>query len=89
MKYKKILITGGAGFIGSALSLRLIAKGYQINVLDNLSEQVHGKNFEQSHLYNAIKDKVNFIHGTVTSKPDWIKALQGCDAVIQHCCWIY
>lgn len=82
MKYKKILITGGAGFIGSALSLRLIAKGYQINVLDNLSEQVHGKNFEQSHLYNAIKDKVNFIHGTVTSKPDWIKALQGCDAVI-------
>ena len=69
MKYKKILITGGAGFIGSALSLRLIAKGYQINVLDNLSEQVHGKNFEQSHLYNAIKDKVNSVSYTHLTLP--------------------
>jgi len=82
MELKKILITGGAGFIGSALSLKLIAKGYQINVLDNLSEQVHGKNPFGSSLYNAIKDKVNFIHGTVTSKADWVKALQGCDTVI-------
>jgi dTDP-L-rhamnose 4-epimerase len=41
---KKILITGGAGFIGSHLTDELIEKGYHVRVLDNLSEQVHGKN---------------------------------------------
>ncbi|MBP6714606.1 MAG: NAD-dependent epimerase/dehydratase family protein, partial [Aliarcobacter sp.] len=41
MKYKNILITGGAGFIGSNLSLKLIEKAYNITVLDNLSPQIH------------------------------------------------
>ena len=39
---KKVLITGGAGFIGSHLSDGLIEKEYSILILDNLSEQVHG-----------------------------------------------
>ena len=39
---KNILITGGAGFIGSNLSLALINKGYIVTVLDNLSTQIHG-----------------------------------------------
>ena len=38
-----ILITGGAGFIGSNLSLRLLEKGYQVTILDNLLPQVHGE----------------------------------------------
>lgn len=41
---KKILITGGAGFIGSNVALRLIDKGYDVRVLDNLSKQIHGEN---------------------------------------------
>ncbi|MBS1755494.1 MAG: NAD-dependent epimerase/dehydratase family protein [Bacteroidetes bacterium] len=82
MRIEKILITGGAGFIGSALSLHLIEKGYKVNVLDNLSEQIHGKNTSDSPLYKTIKDKVNFIHGTVTSKTDWLKAIQDCDAIV-------
>ncbi|MEK7226442.1 MAG: NAD(P)-dependent oxidoreductase, partial [Bacteroidota bacterium] len=36
---KKVLITGGAGFIGSNLALYLLQKGYSVTVLDNLSEQ--------------------------------------------------
>lgn len=40
--YKKILITGGAGFIGSNLALKLLEKGYDVVVLDNLSPQIHG-----------------------------------------------
>jgi dTDP-L-rhamnose 4-epimerase len=39
---KRVLITGGAGFIGSHLADRLLADGYEVRVLDNLSPQVHG-----------------------------------------------
>lgn len=79
MKYKKVLITGGAGFIGSNLSLKLIEKGYEVTVLDNLSPQIHS---EFSPLYESVKDKVNFIKGTVLSYDDWKKALEGVDVVV-------
>lgn len=79
LKYKNILITGGAGFIGSNLSLKLIERGCKITVLDNLSPQIHGNN---SPLYNSVKDKVNFINGTVLSYEDWKKALENIDVVV-------
>lgn len=80
---KSVLITGGAGFIGSHLALKLINKGYKVTVLDNLSKQIHGENPEiTSPLYKSIKDKVKFIKGSVTSKEDWIKALDGVECVV-------
>lgn len=79
----RVLITGGAGFIGSNVALKLIAKGYEVTVLDSLSEQIHGVNPEEtSPLYNNIKDKVNFIKGDVNSREDWMKALDGVVYVI-------
>lgn len=79
----KILITGGAGFIGSNLAQKLIEKGHAITVLDNLSPQIHGDNPKQtSPLYQSIKDKVNFIEGSVTHKEDWEKALKGQDVIV-------
>ncbi|HWR32361.1 MAG TPA: NAD-dependent epimerase/dehydratase family protein, partial [Chitinophagaceae bacterium] len=58
------------------LALYLLQKGYSVTVLDNLSEQIHGSNPEQtSPLYNSIRGKVNFIKGTVASKDDWSKAI--------------
>nr|WP_305069798.1 NAD-dependent epimerase/dehydratase family protein [Flavobacterium covae] len=79
----KILITGGAGFIGSNLALKLIDKGHKITILDNLSPQIHGENPETtSPLYLSIKDKVVFIEGTVTSRGDWEKALFNQDVVV-------
>ncbi len=80
---KNILITGGAGFIGSNLSINLINKGYKVTVLDNLSPQIHGNNPKQSSpLYQSIADKVKFIKGTVTSKEDWIEALKGQNVIV-------
>ena len=80
---KKILITGGAGFIGSNVALKLITKGYEVTVLDNLSPQIHGDDPDKtSPLYNSIKGKVRFIRGTVTSRDDWHKALEGAECVL-------
>ncbi len=76
-----VLITGGAGFIGSNLALKLINQGYTVTVLDNLSEQIHG-NPETSSLYQSIKDKVNFIQGDVRIKEDWYKALKNQNIVV-------
>ncbi len=74
---KHVLITGGAGFIGSKLALQLIDAGYHVTVLDNLLPQIHGENPEiTSPLYQSIKDKVHFIKGDVTQKEDWKTALQ-------------
>lgn len=78
----KILITGGAGFIGSNLAIKLLEKGYEVRILDNLSEQIHGKNPDTSELYNSIKNKVEFIKGTVTSREDWLKAIKGMDIIV-------
>jgi dTDP-L-rhamnose 4-epimerase len=78
---KNILITGGAGFIGSNLALKLFGLGYNVSVLDNLSEQIHG-NSETLSLYQSIKDKVNFIRGDVRNKDDWYKALNNQNVVV-------
>ncbi|MGE8526359.1 NAD-dependent epimerase/dehydratase family protein [Chryseobacterium rhizosphaerae] len=80
---KNILITGGAGFIGSNLALKLIEKGHKITILDNLSPQIHGEAPETtSPLYQSIKNKVKFINGTVTSKEDWAMALDGQHVIV-------
>ena len=80
---KKVLITGGAGFIGSNIALKLIKKGYGVTVLDSLSEQIHGANPEKtSPLYQSIKDKVKFIKGDVNNRADWEQAIKDIDYVI-------
>lgn len=79
---ERILITGGAGFIGSNLTLKLFNLGYEVTVLDNLSKQIHGVDAVASPLYLTIKDKVNFIRGNVTNASDWALALRGQHAIV-------
>ena len=79
----RVLITGGAGFIGSHIALKLIEKGYEVTVLDNLLEQIHGEDPDKtSPLYCSIKDKVRFIKGDVCNKALLEQALEDVDYVI-------
>ena len=77
-----ILITGGAGFIGSCLTLKLLKENHMITVLDNLSPQIHSQDPESSELYLKIKGKVTFVNGDVRNKEDWLKVLPNQDAII-------
>lgn len=80
---KNILITGGAGFIGSHVALKLADKGYEVTVLDSLSPQIHGEDPERtSPLYRSLRDRVRFLRGSVTDRGDWLRALEGQHAVI-------
>lgn len=81
---KKVLITGGAGFIGSNLALKLLKEGYEVVVLDNLSEQIHGNNPNKSYTYSLIKDKVKFIKGNVKDRSAWDEALTSDIELIIH-----
>lgn len=78
-----VLITGGAGFIGSHIALRLIDKGYDVTVLDNLHGQIHGADPDRtSPLYCSIKDKVRFIKGDICDKALLEQAMENVDYVI-------
>lgn len=80
---KKVVITGGAGFIGSHIALKLIDKGYEVTVLDNMLEQIHGADPDNtSPLYCSIKDKVQFVKGDVCNKALLEQVLKDADYVI-------
>ncbi len=80
---KKILITGGAGFIGSSLGKYLIDRGYEVTILDNLSPQIHGENPEiTSPLFRSIKGNVNLIIGSVTDRSVLEQAIAGQEVIV-------
>src|SRR5450830_1695942 len=79
---RNILITGGAGFIGSKLALFLVAHGHNVRVLDNLAPQIHGPEPESSPLFRAIQGKVDFFRGSVTRRDDLLRVLPGMDTVV-------
>jgi dTDP-L-rhamnose 4-epimerase len=75
---KTVLITGGGGFIGSHLSDELLQHGYNVKVLDNISEQVHGATSDRpSYLHRDVE----LIKGDVRDPEIFDKALKGVDAV--------
>src|SRR5689334_14667487 len=75
---KQVLITGGAGFIGSHLADLLLDKGYRVRVLDNLSAQVHGQ--ERARPSHLDRD-VELIVGDVRDPEVVEAAVDGADVV--------
>jgi len=75
---KRVLITGGAGFIGSHLCDELLEHGYRVRALDNLSPQVHGPNGKRPEY---LSRDVELIVGDVRDKHEVRRALAGVDAV--------
>ena len=73
-----VLITGGAGFIGSHLVRELLAHGYRVRVLDNLSPQVHGPDASRP---DYLEDDAELIVGDVRNADAVRSALNGIDAV--------
>lgn len=51
-------------------------------MLDSLAAQIHGDDPDRSPLYGSIKNKVRFVHGDVTVREDWEKALKDQDAIV-------
>ena len=75
---KRILITGGAGFIGSHLADELLARGYAVRALDNLAPQVHGEDaVRPAYLDREVELQV----GDVRDPSAVRRALEGVDAV--------
>lgn len=73
-----ILITGGAGFIGSHVADELLSHGYRVRVLDNLAPQVHGP---QRKRPAYLSSEVEFLCGDVRDRDAVRRALSGIDAV--------
>src|SRR3954451_9556197 len=75
---KTVLITGGAGFIGSHLADELLGHGYRVRVLDNLSPQVHDG---QGEVPGYLRREVEVVRGDVRDREALRRALRGADAV--------
>ena len=71
---KKVLITGGAGFIGSRVAKKLLAMGHEVAILDNFSRQIHGSN---RALPVELREEIKLFRGDVRDSDICAKALEG------------
>ena len=76
----RVLITGGAGFIGSRITQKLIELGYRVRIIDNLSSQIHG---DLPNNLNWLKNpKIEFIRASLLDRSSLQKSLKDVDHII-------
>ena len=76
-----VLVTGGAGFVGSHLVDALITRGYRVRVLDSLEPQVHGAEGDLPAYWNL---RAELVRGSVTDPEVVARALDGIDVVLHE-----
>jgi dTDP-L-rhamnose 4-epimerase len=75
---ERVLVTGGAGFIGAHAARELLEHGYDVRALDNLIPQVHESGERPAYL----PDDVELVVGDVRDRDAVGRALEGCDSVL-------
>ncbi len=78
-QFRRILVTGGAGFVGSHTVDLLLEKGYEVSVLDNLDPQVHGKRDKPEFL---DLDRIEFVKGDILDRDTVLSLVGDVDAII-------
>ena len=78
---EQVLVTGGAGFVGSHLVDALIARGNRVRVLDSLEPQVHGPQRDAPPYWNP---RAELVRGSVTDAAVVARALEGVDVVLHE-----
>lgn len=76
---ERVLITGGAGFIGSHMADLMLERGYEVRVFDNLEPQVHG---EKAGPPEYLNPGVEFVRGDVRDRDALCRALDGVDSIV-------
>ena len=73
----RILVTGGAGFIGHHLVRALLARGDQVNVLDNFSTGFRSR-------LDSVADRVAIVEGTILDPDTLDRAVEGCEVILHE-----
>jgi dTDP-L-rhamnose 4-epimerase len=81
---ENVLVTGGAGFIGSHLVDALTADGHRVRVFDNLEPQVHGLLRESEEWPEYSHPDAEYILGDVRDRNALVKAMRGIDVVFHQ-----
>src|SRR5258708_36164013 len=79
---QKVLITGGLGFIGLALTRTLVRRGMKVRLMDNLNPQVHGVDPQPELGVLLEKHDVEVMRGDVCQRRDWVQALRDITSVV-------
>jgi len=80
----KILVTGGAGFIGSHIVEALVNTGHKVIVLDNLEPSTHGNNAIQPKNLENLERNIEFIHNDVRNEKILLECIQDVDAIFHE-----
>lgn len=78
-RFKRVMVTGGAGYVGSSLIPKLLRNGYEVSVLDLY---LYGDVFADLKSNPGLRE----IKGDLRNPADVARALEGCDAVIHLAC---